>query len=86
MIKEPLLVLNHSEHECNLEEWYLSDDEQIFVISDCPTNYPKHTEHTMTVQEALRQYAMMVSPTEGWEVFEDNGWRDFIMEFGSEKE
>lgn len=75
--KELLLILKHEEYP-HWEYWYANDDPNVIsVIFDTPFNSPPRGEHDLSVVEALRQYALMTS-TEGWEVYEDWGFHDFI--------
>ena len=69
-----LLILRHTEYD-HFEEWFDAGYDQIFVASNCPSNYPTNISHYMTSTQALRQYALMTS-TEGWAVLEDHGWHD----------
>lgn len=52
---------------------------KIYVTSYCPLNHPSFSQHTMTRANALRQYALMTSETEGWKVEKaDDFWYKFI--------
>jgi hypothetical protein len=73
-----LLRLRHKEYPQNKEDWHENELGNIFVKSDCPTNYPKYSEHTLSRIEALRQYVLMTSQEEGWELVTDLGWHDFV--------
>lgn len=71
-----LLILRHKEYD-HTEEWFDAGENQIFVASDTPANYPTLSSHFLTYLEALRQFTLLTS-TEGWYVLEDHGWHDYV--------
>jgi len=84
MSKELILVLKHEEHP-HIEQWFLIDKNKIHVVGYCPHNYPVSLEYTMSIPEALRQYALLTS-TEGWYIEDESGWHDLIDELGVDEE
>lgn len=78
---KPLLVLEHQDY-AHHEYWHLHNGE-IFVKFYCPANYPSRGQHSLTVQEALCQFVLMVG-YEGWAVEEDTGWNTFVQEYCQE--
>lgn len=72
------LTLRHKNISSHLEEWTIKNG-KIDVVAITPQNYPTSSQHTMDKSEALRQYALMTSSVEGWEVEEDSKeWHTFI--------
>jgi hypothetical protein len=77
--KEPILILTHDAG--HREEWYLVEGaNNISVKGYYPRNFPCYEEHVMKAAEALRQYALLTSGTEGWKVESDLGWHSFVEE------
>lgn len=74
-----LLELKHEDYPDSWERWHKTDNDpdEIFVVFDCPQNWPDKGSHSLSVMTAMKQYCLMTS-TEGWYVSEDTGWHDFI--------
>ena len=73
-----LLILRHKEHTRNTERWQLTEDGNVHVEFSCPTNSPSHGEHEMSPLQALRQFALMTSWNEGWQLANDSGWHEYV--------
>lgn len=74
------LTLQHKDFASHKEEWNIQKDDTVLVKGVYPGNYPcTTTTHTMSKVEALRQYALMTCPCEGWEVIvSKKSWHSFI--------
>lgn len=83
-MKEYHLHLKHRTHRTHNEYWTVVGN-QIKVISICPDNHPSKSEHTLTPVQALRQYALMTSRVEGWEVEDEKPeWQPFVEQLNVE--
>ena len=71
-----LLTLYHESSPGHTETWY-QNVKLIDVVGVYAQNYPTSGNVTLTMVEALRQFALLTS-TEGWRVLEDEGWHDFV--------
>lgn len=73
------LILQHKLHTSHIENWKVQKDGTVLVVGKYPGNYPNQSIHTMTKNEALRQYALMTCPSEGWEVIiSKKSWHTFV--------
>ena len=50
----------------SVELWWITGDDEVVVMTDCPGNYPRTVVHTLTHENAKETYHLLVS--EGWEV------------------
>ncbi len=72
------LHLQHNNIPSHNEFWMVRGN-QVHVKSVCPMNHPSISNHTLTKEEALRQYALMTSEAEGWRLeSSDEVWHSFI--------
>lgn len=72
------LHLQHKEIASHNEYWTVQGQE-IVALSICPENHPSRTTVTMTKAEALRQYALLTSSVENWEMMDsDDTWHNFV--------
>jgi hypothetical protein len=76
-MKTPLLVLRHSSFEDHIEEWSAKGD-VVTVKGKYPHNYPSKGTATLTAAEALRQFALLTSASEGWFVAEELNWHEWV--------
>jgi hypothetical protein len=75
-----LLVLKHSSYP-HFEYWRLDNNRNVHVEFDTPYNSPSKGSHTLTPVQALRQYCLLTSKEEGWEVaLQGQGWHKFLDE------
>lgn len=58
------------------ETWYKKDENTVLVEGYYPYNYPPDSVHELPIEEALRQFALLMS--EGWDVVEYCHWHDFV--------
>lgn len=73
------ITLQHKFHTSHKESWTIQKDGTVLVKGEYPGNHPSKSIHTMTKGEALRQYALMTCPCEGWEVqTSKKSWHTFI--------
>lgn len=77
MPEQHILTLKHREYD-HWEWWYDAGDLGVYVTFDCPENLPNSGSHYLTYTEALRQFALLTSEVEGWEVQNGDNWYEFI--------
>lgn len=76
-----ILKLRHEDYPNSWEEWFdIEDREKILVKFNTPQNWPEKGSHYLTIEEAMRQFCLMVS-AEGWYVSEETGFHDLIEKY-----
>jgi len=72
------LTLQHKKVKSHKEFWTIKDG-CVNIHSVCPQNHPSESKFDITPIGALKQYALMTSATEEWEViFEGDKWHEFL--------
>ena len=73
-----VLQFQHKDIKTHNEYWSINGD-KIHYNSICPQNHPSICEGEISKFEALRQYALMTSDSERWEiVFQSKEWHEFV--------
>lgn len=72
------LHLRHKDHEDHNEYWLVVFD-NVHILSICPKNGTKREYITMNAIAALRNFALMTSQVERWEVYdEQEDWHQYV--------
>lgn len=72
------LIFQHKEIQSHKEYWTVKDG-FVNIHSVCPQNHPSEETFDMTPIGALKQYVLMTSKIEYWEViYETSEWHEFV--------
>ena len=77
MAERHVLTLKHREYD-HWEWWYDAGDLGVLVTFDTPQNFPQAGSHHLSYPEALRQFALLTSEVEGWEVTNEDRWHEYV--------
>jgi hypothetical protein len=81
MNEQLLLKMQHGVVYSHTEEWFLLEDGNLLVKSDCPRNHPRKMETTCSLSYALRQLGLMTTPREGWRVVTStDAWHELLQQ------
>ncbi len=73
------LILRHRRFDSHREYWKVIGS-KVHVKSICPGNSPSISECVFTKVEAMRQYALLTSQNEGWELtHSDDIWHNYLQ-------